>query len=55
VKPTIERGFDYRRMAWAHLPHTHEPVPMVPDRELGHLEPLSAELPAFLAPSATTS
>ena len=25
VKPTIERGFDYRRMAWAHLPHTHEP------------------------------
>ena len=24
VKPTIERGFDYRRMAWAHLPHTHE-------------------------------
>ena len=26
VKPTIERGFDYRRMAWAHLPHTHEPA-----------------------------
>ena len=25
VKPTIEKGFDYRRMAWAHLPHTHEP------------------------------
>ena len=24
VKPTIENGFDYRRMAWAHLPHTHE-------------------------------
>ena len=24
VKPTIEQGFDYRRMAWAHLPHTHE-------------------------------
>ena len=24
VKPTIEHGFDYRRMAWAHLPHTHE-------------------------------
>ena len=22
VKPTIEHGFDYRRMAWAHLPHT---------------------------------
>src|SRR5215213_1442671 len=25
VKPTIERGFNYRRMAWAHLPHTLEP------------------------------
>jgi hypothetical protein len=24
VKPTVERGFDYRSMAWAHLPHTHE-------------------------------
>jgi hypothetical protein len=24
VKPTIERGFDYRRLAWAHLPHTLE-------------------------------
>jgi hypothetical protein len=24
VKPTIERGFNYRRMAWAHLPHTLE-------------------------------
>ena len=24
VKPTIENGFDYRRLAWAHLPHTHE-------------------------------
>lgn len=31
VKPTIERGFDYRRMAWAHLPHTHEPLPAAPD------------------------
>jgi hypothetical protein len=27
VKPTIEHGFDYRRLAWAHLPDTHEPVP----------------------------
>ena len=27
VKPTIEHGFDYRRMAWAHLPHTHEIAP----------------------------
>jgi len=31
VKPTIEHGFDYRRLAWAHLPHTHEPVPAAPD------------------------
>jgi hypothetical protein len=43
VKPTIERGFDYRRMAWAHLPHTHQPVPMVPDRELGEAEPACDE------------
>jgi hypothetical protein len=27
VKPTIERGFDYRNMAWADLPHACEPVP----------------------------
>ena len=25
-------GFDYRSMAWAHLPHTHEPVPAVTGR-----------------------
>ena len=31
VKPTIERGFDYRCMAWAHLPHTHEAAPVAPD------------------------
>jgi hypothetical protein len=31
VKPTIERGFDYRRMAWAHLPQTHESASMVPE------------------------
>ncbi len=31
VKPTIERGFDYRRMAWAHLPHTHESASTAPD------------------------
>jgi hypothetical protein len=33
VKPTIERGFDYRSMAWAHLPHTHEPGPAAPDMD----------------------
>ena len=26
VKPTIERGFDYRKMRWADLPHTHEQI-----------------------------
>src|SRR5215211_3389026 len=26
VKPTTENGFDYRRLSWAHLPHTHEPA-----------------------------
>lgn len=26
VKPTVERGFDYRRMAWADLPHTFQPA-----------------------------
>ena len=26
VKPTIEKGFDYRRMAWAHLPHTLDAI-----------------------------
>jgi hypothetical protein len=30
VKPTIERGFDYRRIAWAHLPQTHESAPTAP-------------------------
>jgi hypothetical protein len=29
VKPTIECGFDYRRLSWAHLPHTHDPIPAV--------------------------
>ncbi len=31
VKPTVENGFDFRSMAWAHLPHTHEPAPALPD------------------------
>jgi hypothetical protein len=31
VKPTIERGFDYRRLSWAHLPHTHELMPAAPE------------------------
>jgi hypothetical protein len=31
VKPTVERGFDYRDMAWADLPHTQEAAPTVPE------------------------
>ena len=41
VKPTIEQGFDYRRMAWAHLPHTLEAPPTAPE-----LEPEAAAEPA---------
>ena len=33
VKPTIENGFDYRRLSWKHLPHTHEAVPTAPETE----------------------
>ena len=33
VKPTIENGFDYRRLAWAHLPHTHETAAAAPDED----------------------
>jgi hypothetical protein len=34
VKPTIENGFDYRRLSWAHLPHTHESVTAAPDEDM---------------------
>jgi len=45
VKPTIERGFDYRRMAWAHLPHTHDRSPTAPeDEEFVDAEPATDEL-----------
>jgi permuted papain-like amidase YaeF/Yiix C92 family enzyme len=49
VKPTIERGFDYRRMAWAHLPHTHQPAPTAPDEECDKLE---AEAPTLMSATA---
>jgi hypothetical protein len=46
VKPTIERGFDYRRLSWAHLPHTHDipavtelaPAAPTPDAPLAEVE-----------------
>jgi len=50
VKPTIERGFDYRRMAWAHLPHTHEPTEE-PDEAFDEAEEASAGLLSVAAPS----
>jgi hypothetical protein len=48
VKPTIERGFDYRRMAWAHLPHTLEPAA---DEAFAEPEEASAGLMSVAAPS----
>jgi hypothetical protein len=48
VKPTIERGFDYRRMAWAHLPHTLE---LVADEAFAEPEEASAELMSIEAPA----
>ncbi len=39
VKPTIEHGFDYRRMAWAHLPHTHEIAPALPEVDAPSIAP----------------
>jgi len=50
VKPTIERGFDYRLMAWAHLPETHEPIPAVPDEANAADEAAPAELMSVAAP-----
>jgi hypothetical protein len=49
VKPTIVKGFDYRRMAWAHLPQTCEPVLVAAE-----CEELEAA-PADLLPVATPS
>ena len=49
VKPTIERGFDYRRMAWLHLPHTHEAVPIAADDECAEVETAETELASVTA------
>ena len=51
VKPTIERGFDYRSMAWAHLPQTHEAMPMVPELVCAQDEAAPDE-PMPVAPSS---
>ena len=50
VKPTIEKGFDYRRMAWAHLPHTHEPTEEA-EEAFDEAEEASAGLLSVAAPS----
>jgi hypothetical protein len=39
VKPTIERGFDYRRMAWAHLPQTLEAMPEIEEAAAPSIAP----------------
>jgi hypothetical protein len=42
VKPTIERGFDYRKMRWADLPQTHDTIPVaanMSETETGPLGP----------------
>ena len=39
VKPTIEHGFDYRRMAWAHLPHTYEIARALPEIDAPSIAP----------------
>jgi hypothetical protein len=51
VKPTIVKGFDYRRMAWAHLPQTCEPVPVAAEAECAELHAASADLLPVAAPS----
>jgi hypothetical protein len=51
VKPTIETGFDYRRMAWAHLPHTHEGAVALPEAACAQREAVPAELVSLDAPS----
>jgi len=33
VKPTVENGFDYRRLAWIDLPQTIEPVGVAPEAD----------------------
>jgi hypothetical protein len=43
VKPTVERGFDYRCMAWADLPETQEPVPAAPDGADGGADAVPGE------------
>ena len=48
VKPTIERGFNYRRMAWAHLPHTLE---LAAEEAFALPEEASGELMSVETPS----
>src|SRR6185436_8740907 len=51
VKPTVERGFDYRRMAWADLPHTHDPMPVAADAPNAAANAVSDEALHVAAPS----
>jgi hypothetical protein len=38
VKPTVEAGFDYRRLAWADRPETFEPADAEPAADVGLLD-----------------
>jgi hypothetical protein len=38
VKPTVEAGFDYRRLSWADRPETFEPIGLAPEAGDGGLE-----------------
>jgi hypothetical protein len=38
VKPTVEAGFDYRRLAWADRPETFEPADAEPTADVGLLD-----------------
>jgi hypothetical protein len=51
VKPTIERGFDYRSMAWAHLPQTHQDASTIPDVAVLASSEAVAEQPLIAQPN----
>jgi permuted papain-like amidase YaeF/Yiix C92 family enzyme len=47
VKPTIELGFNYKKLRWANVPRpTHEPAALPHPAANGHDSPLAPKLPA---------
>jgi hypothetical protein len=51
VKPTVENGFDYRRLAWIDLPQTIEPVGVAPGADDGLIDASGAMPPQPALPS----